>query len=133
MGNRRGARRRALQVIFEADISGIPPLEALERHAADGIDPFTRQLVAGVQEDLPILDEKLTEASTDWRVGRMPAVDRAAMRIACWEIIHGDVSAAVAISEAMEAVRELSTEDSVAFVNGVLGQVVRSLDLPGRD
>lgn len=126
MGNRRGARRRALQIIYEADISGITPLEALERHAADGIDPFTRELVTGVQEELPQLDEKLEAAATDWKVARMAAVDRAAMRIACWEMMHGDVSEAVAISEAMEAVRELSTEDSVAFVNGVLGQVARS-------
>ena len=72
------------------------------------------------------LDEKLEAAATDWKVARMAAVDRAAMRIACWEMMHGDVSEAVAISEAMEAVRELSTEDSVAFVNGVLGQVARS-------
>lgn len=126
MGNRRGARRRALQIIYEADISGITPLEALERHAADGIDPFTRELVTGVQQELPQLDEKLEAAATDWKVARMAAVDRAAMRIACWEMMHGDVSEAVAISEAMEAVRELSTEDSVAFVNGVLGQVARS-------
>lgn len=126
MGNRRGARRRALQIIYEADISGITPLEALERHAADGIDPFTRELVTGVQEEMPQLDEKLEAAATDWKVARMAAVDRAAMRIACWEMMHGDVSEAVAISEAMEAVRELSTEDSVAFVNGVLGQVARS-------
>jgi N utilization substance protein B len=126
VGNRRGARRRALQIIYEADISGITPLEALERHAADGIDPFTRELVTGVQEEMPQLDEKLQAAATDWKVARMAAVDRAAMRIACWEMMHGDVSEAVAISEAMEAVRELSTEDSVAFVNGVLGQVARS-------
>ena len=126
MGNRRGARRRALQIIYEADISGITPLEALERHAADGIDPFTRELVTGVQDEMPQLDEKLQAAATDWKVARMAAVDRAAMRIACWEMMHGDVSEAVAISEAMEAVRELSTEDSVAFVNGVLGQVARS-------
>jgi len=126
VGNRRGARRRALQIIYEADISGITPLEALERHAADGIDPFTRELVTGVQDEMPQLDEKLQAAATDWKVARMAAVDRAAMRIACWEMMHGDVSEAVAISEAMEAVRELSTEDSVAFVNGVLGQVARS-------
>ena len=126
MGNRRGARRRALQIIYEADISGITPLEALERHAAEGIDPFTRELVTGVQEEMPQLDEKLQAAATDWKVARMAAVDRAAMRIACWEMMHGEVSEAVAISEAMEAVRELSTEDSVAFVNGVLGQGARS-------
>lgn len=126
MGNRRGARRRAVQIVYEADISGVPPLEALERHAKDGIDPFTRELVTGVQQEMAVLDEKLQAAATDWKVSRMAAVDRAAMRVACWEIMTGDVSAAVAISEAMEAVRELSTEDSVSFVNGVLGQVARS-------
>jgi len=82
--------------------------------------------VLGVADRLPELDEVIGGAAEEWTVGRMAAVDRALLRLAAHEILHReDVPAAVAIDEAVAAAKELSTEDSGRFVNGVLGRIAR--------
>ena len=127
MPTRREARRRALNIIYGADLSGVDPAAALsgEEEAGGPVDDFTRELVLGVAARLAELDELIGQASREWTVARMPAVDRAALRLACYELLSGEVSAAVAISQAVEAVKELSTDESGSFVNGVLGQIAR--------
>ena len=127
MPSRREARRAALNILYKADLSGVNPADALsaDEEAGMPIDEFTRELVSGVGDRLGELDELIGQASRDWTVARMPAVDRAALRLACYELLAGEVSPAVAISQAVEAVKELSTEESGSFVNGVLGQIAR--------
>ena len=116
-----------MNIIYQADLSGVNPADALraDKEAGQPIDDFTRELVLGVGERLAELDELIGQAAREWTVARMPAVDRAALRLACYELLAGEVSAAVAISQAVEAVKELSTEESGSFVNGVLGQIAR--------
>lgn len=127
MPSRREARRSALNIIYGADLSGVAPADALRADEETGgpLHDFTRELVLGVGSRLAELDELIGQAAKEWTVARMPAVDRAALRLACYELLAGEVPPAVAISQAVEAVKELSTEESGSFVNGVLGQIAR--------
>jgi N utilization substance protein B len=130
MGARTKARKRALDVLYAADLRGETGLEALARVNAEGEapnNPYTTTLVEGVTERRARIDEVLTEFSTDWTLTRMPAVDRNVLRIGVWELLWADdVPDTVAVTEAMALVRELSTDESPAFVNGVLGAIQRS-------
>jgi N utilization substance protein B len=129
MGARTKARKRALDVLYAADLRGETGTEALTRVNAEGEapnNPYTTTLVEGVSERRERIDEVLTEFSTDWSLARMPAVDRNVLRIGVWELLWADdVPDTVAVTEAMALVRELSTDDSPAFVNGVLGAIQR--------
>lgn len=128
MARRREARRRAALILYQADVTGRAPAEVLGERAELGerLPSFTRELVLGVADHLPELDEVIGGAAEEWTVGRMAAVDRALLRLAAHEILHReDVPAAVAIDEAVAAAKELSTEDSGRFVNGVLGRIAR--------
>jgi N utilization substance protein B len=128
MSRRRTARRRAIDVLFQADLTDrqistvLEERSALEREAP----AYTAELVAGVQEHLGEIDRILGEHSEGWTVARMPGVDRAILRLAAYEILfRDDVPAAVAINEAVDAAKELSTDASRGFVNGVLGKIAR--------
>jgi transcription antitermination protein NusB len=130
---RRDARRRALDVLYQADVTGTPPSEVLREWAEYGQDvpPFARELVVGVEASLPELDALIAERSEGWTVARMAVVDRTILRLACYELMHRpDVPVAAAISEAVEAAMELSTEDSGRFVNGILGRIAREREGP---
>lgn len=130
MGARTKARKRALDVLYAADLRGETGTEALARVNAEGEapnNPYTAILVEGVTEHLDRIDEVLTQFSTDWTLSRMPAVDRNVLRIGVWEMLWADdVPDTVAVTEAMALVRELSTDESPSFVNGVLGAIQRS-------
>lgn len=130
MGARTKARKRALDVLYAADLRGETGTEALARVNAEGEapnNPYTTTLVEGVTEHLVRIDEVLTQFSTDWTLSRMPAVDRNVLRIGVWEMLWADdVPDTVAVTEAMSLVRELSTDESPSFVNGVLGAIQRS-------
>lgn len=130
MGARTKARKRALDVLYAADMRGESGLEALERVTADGeqlTNPYTATLVRAVSEHQARIDEILVQFSTDWSLARMPAVDRNVLRIGVWELLWADdVPDTVAVTEAMGLVRELSTDESPSFVNGVLGAIQRS-------
>lgn len=130
MGARTKARKRALDVLYAADLRGETGVEALARVSAEGeapTNPYTATLVEGVTERRSRIDEVLTEFSTGWSLTRMPAVDRNVLRIGVWEMLWAeDVPDTVAVTEAMALVRELSTDESPAFVNGVLGAIQRS-------
>ena len=128
MTARHAARRQAVDLLYQADVTGGTPLEALAawRAAGEEVFPFAVELVEGVAAHLEEIDAELGEAAERWSVERMAAVDRAILRVACLELrFRDDVPAAVAIDEAVEAAKALSTEDSARFVHGVLGRIAR--------
>ncbi|MFN2543913.1 MAG: transcription antitermination factor NusB [Actinomycetota bacterium] len=126
------ARRCALDILFQADVRGEHPMDALQEWLTDGreVPEFARELVEGVGSELEELDLIVGANAHEWTVPRMAAVDRSILRLATYELLHRpDVPAGAAIDEAVRAAQELSTEDSGRFVNGVLGAVARSLPL----
>ena len=128
MSSRREARRAALDVLYQADITGADPSDVLEAwdEAEREVPPFARELIEGTTTHLPDIDLLLEEHADGWTVARMAAVDRSILRLAVEEVLfRDDVPDAVAINEAVEAANELSTEDSGRFVNGILGRIAR--------
>ena len=130
MGARTKARRRALDVLFEADQRNVDPLTLLaERIAHPGreaaLPQYSVELVEGVMAERPRIDELLSTHAHGWTLERMHAVDRGLLRLGTWEILfNDDVPDAVAVDEAVELARSLSTDDSPTFVNGLLGRIV---------
>jgi N utilization substance protein B len=126
------ARKRALDILYAAELRREDPVESMTRaqESGDGPhNPYTALLVNGVAEHQARIDELLTRYSQGWAPNRMPAVDRTALRIGVFELLWADdVPDAVAVDEAVSLVRELSTDDSPAFVNGVLGAMLREKD-----
>jgi N utilization substance protein B len=129
---RRKARKRALDVLFSADVKEITLAQALEdAELIAAREPerasswtYARELVQGVVDHRLDINDVLAETSTSWPLDRMPSVDRAVLRLAVWEILHNpDVPTGVAISEAVELVSELSTEASGPFVHGILAAI----------
>jgi N utilization substance protein B len=130
VASRRDARRQALDILYQADVTGADPLAVMEgwEGAERGIASFARELVEGVSDHLAELDDALGRHARDWTVGRMASVDRTILRLACYELRYReDVPPSVAISEAVEAAKKLSTDDSAGFVNGVLGAIATEL------
>jgi len=124
------ARKRALDILYASELRSEDAVVALERAIEAGEGPtndYTTTLVRGVVEHLGRIDEVLTTYSKDWTLGRMPAVDRNVLRIGVYELLWcaDDVPEAVAVSEATHLAQELSTDESPAFVNGLLGSVMR--------
>lgn len=130
MGARTKARKRALDVLYAAELRAEDPVAALDRAVADGEGPtndYTQTLIRGVVEHQARIDELLSSYSQGWTLDRMPAVDRNVLRIGVYEILWADdVPDAVAVTEAMSLVQDLSTDDSPAFVNGVLDAIART-------
>ncbi|MCL3862834.1 transcription antitermination factor NusB [Actinotalea sp. K2] len=130
MSARSKARKRALDVLFEADQRGLAPLQVLsDRIAQPGTEAslpqYSVDLVEGVLDQRDRIDELIATYAHGWSLDRMPAVDRAVLRIGAWEILFNDeVPDAVAVDEAVELARALSTDDSPTFVNGLLGRLV---------
>ncbi len=128
------ARKRALDILFESELRGRDPLETLAERAAEADPPlrdYTRTLVEGVAAHREQIDARISAAlAKGWTLPRTPRVDRSALRIAVLEIDHLDVPDAVAVSEAVRLVADLSTDDSPSFVGGVLGAVVETKDAP---
>ena len=128
--SRSKARKRALDILFEAELRGIDPVATLEERAAAADPPvreYTTKLVRGVVAHASEIDARISAClAPGWTLPRMPRVDRNVLRIAVFEIDYGEVPDAVAVSEAVQLVSELSTEDSPAFVNGVLRTVATS-------
>jgi transcription antitermination protein NusB len=126
------ARKRALDVLYAAELRGEDATEALQSAQDDGRgphNPYTGFLVRGVAEHQARIDELLEQYSQGWALNRMPAVDRTALRIGVFELLWSDdVPDVVAVDEAVSLVRELSTDDSPGFVNGVLGAMLRDRD-----
>lgn len=134
MSARAKARKRALDVLFESEARGLPldgtleerKLAALADRGLAPVNDYTITLVEGVAAHRARIDELLSRYAEGWSLERMPAVDRNVLRIGVFEILFSeDVPDAVAISEAIALVRDLSTDESPTFVNGILGSIVR--------
>jgi N utilization substance protein B len=136
-GSRRAARKRALDVLYEADLKDRPLPAVLAAHldpdTPDPLPDFTVELVRGVHRHRDELDALISANARDWKLSRMPVVDRNLLRIGLFEILHTpDVPVAVAINEAVDLAKELSTEDSGRFVNGLLARVAQQRPLAER-
>jgi len=122
------ARKRAVDVLFEADQRRRDPIALLRDRIAQADPPvndYTVTLVEGVAAQRERLDELISTYSQGWAIERMPAVDRALLRLGIWEILfNDDVPDAVAVSEAVNLATSLSTDDSPSFVNGLLSRVM---------
>lgn len=136
MGARTKARKRALDMLFIADVRQSTLDEILreegERAAAQpqrsSSWPYAHDIVRGVADNASAIDRLIESHAVGWSLARMPAVDRAILRVAVWELVHNpDVPAAVAIDEAVEFATVLSTDESSGFVNGVLGAIADDL------
>ncbi len=128
MLGRTKARKRALDVLYEADLRGIDPLDVLAarvERAEEPLNDYIATLVRGVQEHRARIDNLLETYSLGWPLDRMPPVDRNLLRIGAYELLWNDeVPDPVAIDEAVGLAQDLSTEDSPRFVNGVLAQLM---------
>jgi transcription antitermination protein NusB len=127
MPARSRARKRALDILFEAEQRGLPVLELLSERQSLGETPvpeYAAELVRGVASHQPEIDNLISENSVDWTLERMPAVDRNVLRLGVYELLWADdVPDGVAISEAVLLAQDLSTDASPAFVNGLLARI----------
>jgi N utilization substance protein B len=137
MPARRRARKRALDVLYEADLRSLPLAKVLEAYLGRLESPrpehlpYAVSLVEGVDRHLSRIDETLSTYAEGWTLDRMPVVDRNLARIAVYELFYVDeIDDPVAITEAVELAKELSTDDSPRFLNGLLGRIA---DYASRD
>jgi N utilization substance protein B len=132
-GKRTKSRERALQALYQIDVAASDIDEALARFwrsfepAERDVQELAEQLVRGVHRERRNIDEKIESASTNWRVDRMARVDRNALRLAVFELLHGDAPVKVIINEAIELGKKFGSESSGAFVNGVLDRIAAAL------
>lgn len=135
MSARSKARKRALDLLYSADVRGqslgLALADAAERAASEperaASWAYARDILDGVIEHQSAIDAAIVHHAHGWTLERMPAVDRAIVRMGTWEIRYNDeVDSAVAISEAVELAKEFSTEDSARFVNGVLDAIAHN-------
>lgn len=128
MGSRSKARKRAVDLLYEADQRKMDPVTLLaDRVGATEVAPvneYTERLIEGISEHRQRIDELLAQHAEGWTLERMPPVDRSVLRLGLYELLYGDdIPAPVVIDEAVELVKALSTDDSPRFVNGVLGRL----------
>jgi N utilization substance protein B len=130
---RHQARKRAVDLLFEAEARGLTPAQAADARAAlatakpevTPLHPYTATVAGGVSEHIAHIDDLIIAHLQGWTLQRLPAVDRAILRVAVWELLYAeDVPEPVAVDEAVQLAKELSTDESPGFVNGVLGQVM---------
>ncbi len=122
-GSRRQARERALSLLYEAETKGVTPAQVLAGLPVEPL-PFTAEVVEGVGDHQGELDAWITRFARDWAIDRMPALDRALLRMAIFELLHRpDVPTGAVISEAVELAQLYSTDESSRFVNGMLGRI----------
>lgn len=131
MSARSKARKRALDILYEADMRELAPHDVLvaqtDRRAAEGepeLNSYVSELVTGVIANQERIDELLSTYSMGWSLARMPAVDRSILRLSAYEVIYrDDIPDTVAISEAVSLAQDLSTDESASFVNGLLARL----------
>jgi N utilization substance protein B len=130
---RHQARKRAVDLLFEAEARGLSPVEIVEVRTAlteakqdvAALNPYTETVARGVGEHTAHIDDLISSHLQGWTLDRLPAVDRAILRVAVWELLHAeDVPEPVAVDEAVQLAKERSTDESPSFINGVLGQVM---------
>ena len=129
MAARSKARKRAVDVLYEADLRSRDVIELLRERVADSNPPVSEhavRLVEGAHEHATEIDRLISEHADGWTLDRLPDVDRAILRMAVFELLWvPDVPDAVVIDEAVELAKALSTDDSSSYVNGVLGGIIR--------
>jgi transcription antitermination protein NusB len=130
---RHQARKRAVDLLFEAEARGLSPVEVVDVRTAlaeanpevSPLNPYTEAVARGVGEHIAHIDDLISSHLQGWTLDRLPAVDRAILRVSVWELLYADdVPEPVAVDEAVRLAKELSTDDSPGFVNGVLGRIV---------
>lgn len=121
------ARLRALEILFEAEQRGLSPQEVLTTRVEKAdmvVNEYVGTILAGVSAHREEIDELLATYARGWTLDRMPRVDLMALRIGTWELLHNpEIPDGVAVSEAVALARQLSTEESPRFINGVLGRI----------
>jgi N utilization substance protein B len=126
-GGRRQARERALSLLYEAESKDVPPAAVLAALPVEPA-PFAVDVVTGVGEHLEELDKWIASYAKDWTIDRMPALDRALLRMGVFELLHRpDVPTGAVISEAVELAQRFSTDESSRFVNGMLARIAESV------
>ena len=131
MGDRRQSRESALQALFFLDVNQSDTIQGMDDFCAEhedaltpGVKPFFLELVDGVMTHKSDIDRLLDKSARNWKVSRMPAVDRNIMRIAVFEMLkRDDIPASVSINEAVEIGKKFGTRDSGSFINGVLDRI----------
>lgn len=127
IGSRGRARRRALELLFEAEERKTPPLEALQRRREftdQTINPYTAAIIDGVITHQEQIDELLAQYAYGWTMERMLAMDKSILRLGAWELLFNDeMPDAAAVNEAVNMAREYSNDDSPGYINGVLGRL----------
>jgi transcription antitermination protein NusB len=140
MAARHRSRHRAIQILYQCDLRGLDPQEALhnfyeglyseENEDRPVRDEFMEELVLGALNRREDIDKRIEEFSANWRIDRMSAVDRNILRLAIHEMIERKNPPAVIIDEALELARRFSGNESVAFINGVLDAVRKKIASP---
>src|SRR5699024_8858865 len=127
IGSRGRARRRALEILFEAEQRQTTPLEALQRrrtYTDQTINPYTTKILDGVITHQEQIDELLAQYAHGWTMERMLAVDKSILRLGTWELLFNtEMPDGAAVNEAVNMAREYSNDDSPGYVNGVLGRL----------
>jgi len=130
MSRRSRAREMVLQMLYQQDVNPDVPADTVreliqERLRDEDLCRFAWQLFAGVMECRPALDAKIEATAANWSLKRMAPTDRNVLRLGAFELLYSDTPPKVVIDEALELARQFSTDESVAFVNGVLDAVHR--------
>lgn len=139
MPRRFDARKTAMQMLYLVDVNPDAPLQQVQSAIEDELDSselteFAEQLVSGVREHLSEIDQLIESVAQNWRIERMAPTDRNVMRLAVFEMHHLGTPSAVAINEAVELARQFGTENSAAFVNGIIDRLTpESLKSPGTE
>jgi len=131
VGNRRRAREQALQVLYLMDLSKISPNEALDffkcnfdNHEDDY--EFVKELVVGVSKHISEIDAKIEKSAQNWKISRMPRIDRNILRLGVYQILHSpDIPPAVAVDESIELSKRFGEDKTPAFVNGLLDRIFK--------
>jgi len=121
MSSRRAARRTALFLLYQWDLTGQPLASLYEGE----IDPFALELAQGVIEQADELDRRITEAAIGWTADRLGTLERNVLRLALYELDRGEVPVEVAIDEAVTLAKRYASEDAGRLVNGILGRLAR--------
>jgi len=121
VSGRRAARRTALFLLYQWDVTGQPLASLYEGE----VDQFARETAEAISASTPELDRRITEASADWTADRLGAIERNILRIALYELDGDDVPDEVAIDEAVTLAKRYATDDAARLVNGILGRIVR--------
>ena len=121
MSGRRAARRTALFLLYQWDVTGQPLASLYEGE----VDPFARETAEAVSEKAAKLDDRITAASEEWTANRLGAIERNILRIALYELDGDEVPNEVAIDEAVTLAKRYATDDAARLVNGILGRIVR--------